>query len=228
MPCSSWLGDVSASELATGLEIQAGRDPDARQELHRRWSLMAAWFHPPTSTRTLTLLVPGYDEQREGVGFYRIHLPGMRYGIPDDLIPPRPVATEILDWAQSPQGPSYLRRRPHRLSSVRYHPPADKRVVPAMLRRVGAPRQVIDETTGWSVTMELTPLVDGDSRSGPLVLQGYFILEMVPPDEQQSVDAHAVQEELKDLFCLMPVDLSAAPSASSMIGDLQASGHLCP
>jgi hypothetical protein len=224
---SLWLGDVSATDLAADLELQASLDATTRRRLRRQWPLLADWFRPPTRTRTLTLLVPGYDRRREAFGFYRIHLPGTRQGLPEDLIPPRPMATQILDWAHGPDGLSRLRRQPHRLVAVRYHPPPGPEVVITLLRSQGMPRELAEREQGWSVSMRIAPVDEDGETSRHLILQGYFILGDVLPREQSATAADPRPEGWEDLFCLVsPVDTAGAP-LKELHRDLKRTKRLC-
>jgi VWFA-related protein len=226
---SVWLGDLSAAELAADLEVHASRGPLTRQRLRRQWPQVATWFHPPTSTRTLTMLVPGYDPQRDAVGYYRVHLPRTSHGSPEDLIPPRPMATRILDWAHGPEGLSGLRRQAHELASVRYHPPPEKRVVEIMLRSQGAMRHVAQKQQGWSVTVQLVPAGEKDDLKEALTLVGYFVLGDVLPRQPITEPTDGLPQGWEDLFCLVPAASTAGtPAGIELIRDLKKSGRLCP
>jgi len=224
---SLWLGDVSAADLAADLEVQASLDATTRRRLRRQWPLLAVWFQPPTRTRTLTLLVPGYDRRREAFGFYRIHLPGTRRGLPEDLIPPRPMATRILDWAHGPDGLSLLRRQPHRLVAVRYHPPPDPQVVVTLLRSRGMPRRLAAQEQGWSVTMRIAPVDEDGDTSRHLILQGYFILGAVLPREQSATAADPRPAGWEDLFCLVPPVDTGGATLKDPQHDLTTAQRLC-
>jgi Mg-chelatase subunit ChlD len=87
MVLGTWLGDISARELASRLERRAinallsasESNDDASRELaslvDRRWEEIGLWFPEGELVRILTPLVPLYDSGREEVGFYRVILP---------------------------------------------------------------------------------------------------------------------------------------------------------
>ncbi|MCK5438751.1 MAG: VWA domain-containing protein, partial [Gemmatimonadetes bacterium] len=87
MHLATWLGDISAQELASRLERRATNallsapDPDVATSrelaelVDRRWSEIREWFPEGEPIRMLTPLVPIYDEGRREIGFYRVILP---------------------------------------------------------------------------------------------------------------------------------------------------------
>ena len=83
----TWLGDISARELASRLERRAINElltaPDSKVQasrdlagmVDRRWGIIQHWFPEGAPVRILAPLVPLYDAGRREIGFYRVILP---------------------------------------------------------------------------------------------------------------------------------------------------------
>ncbi len=115
---AAWLGDLSAAELAAGLDRlaagavlaapwdeagpgadPAGSRPPEATAVAAAWPALRAAFPPPEAIRVRVPLVPAFDAGRGAVGFYRVRLPEPRPGRPPQgLIPGQPPALAAAEW----------------------------------------------------------------------------------------------------------------------------------
>jgi len=113
---SAWRGDIQARDLVLALEMReanllletpADTRSDVLNEIDRvqiRWSMLSTWFAPPQLVRVVAMLVPSYDADRDGFGFYRVVLPRFkvtRHAGPDTveamgIVPVFPYALQLV------------------------------------------------------------------------------------------------------------------------------------
>jgi hypothetical protein len=143
---SAWLGDLSAHELFVRWEaaivdqfLRGKRDWRDAESLWKRWRALRQVFFAPSYTRTLTLLSPVHDRERERIGFYRVVLPRTSWylkrlknykrhpgwsNLPLDLVPDVPMAHWAVErvFEASPDLAAHLREHGYRVASLDYKP----------------------------------------------------------------------------------------------------------
>lgn len=108
---AAWLGDIPAREVFLEWErdaLDALLSGSPRENAGAIWAAARAWLAIPRRARVLAPLVPIRDPRRDVVGFWRVVAPrpvrllyrasGAKWDdVPDDLVPERPYALELLE-----------------------------------------------------------------------------------------------------------------------------------
>jgi len=139
----AWLGDVSAHDLFVGWEVElvnralAFTEPSDFEAALEPWESLRNVLFVPSYNRVLALLTPGYDPERDRIGYWRVVLPrpswlGARvHGLPGegdlaevplDLIPNRPFALWLVGYLKRsrPDLVEGWREKGYRIRSIEY------------------------------------------------------------------------------------------------------------
>ena len=122
----AWLADVSVHDLFVGWEVElvnralASAGPSDFEAILESWEALRDVLFAPSYNRVLALLIPGYDPDRDRIGYWRVVLPrpswiwarvhglpgkGDLAEVPLDLVPDRPFALWLVGHLK--------RSRPH-------------------------------------------------------------------------------------------------------------------
>ncbi|MFQ5671175.1 MAG: hypothetical protein ACE5HD_11760, partial [Acidobacteriota bacterium] len=232
---AEWLGDISARQLAEALERKAANawiryvarlkeeDRQTAVLIEDQWPQLAAWFPPPVQVRSLALLSPAYDPDRDVVGFYRVILPEpVAGGPPRDRVPERPVGLETVRWMLGRWGDDASEEPAFRLEHLEYR-------VPAM-----GPRR---RYQNWLYQQGMWDFDNYRERVRSVVLR------LVPPAGEGDVvrleeiyldvnSRHARRDDqVPSCFDMVPGDRPGGGAAqalrSSLVGIARSAGRLC-
>jgi hypothetical protein len=168
---AAWLGDVPVGELGTEVESRVVREwlsgaaggSMGPGDLIDAWRRLRIWFPPPVQVRQHLLLVPGYDPERDVIGFWRITQPRLEWnGPPKGLLPAQPFGLRALQWIAGHEKPGRILRERLRLASVDYAEPPEPaiRTLRKVVKGCGLGKIDLKDPATGLVTVRLSATIE--------------------------------------------------------------------
>jgi hypothetical protein len=214
---AAWRGDLTAKELAAGLErdeinrlLSASEErlPEVLSVIDRvqaNWGLLSYWFRPPHKWRIVAPLVPTYDASEESFGFYRIVMPRLDIEFGEGPKPDRKAVTvrdRVAGWPVALQLARWLLALPTTPAAGEVEPSEARRELADELRRrwrvisveYDDPPPDEEPSAIYNITLELE-MLGSDVRTtlhARIMRSGMAILDPLCIDEEATGDGRSL------------------------------------